>query len=74
MPATRTPGVIRADEAYTLTEFRKRTGLGSTAFRGARAAGLRVIALGRKRYVLGVDWIEFLKQVQVQEKSSGEQE
>lgn len=54
------PQVIRADEAYTVAEFRRRTGLADYALRAARAAGLRVIAVGRKRYVRGLDWLAFL--------------
>jgi hypothetical protein len=54
--------VIRADESYTVREFRARAGLRDFAFRECRQAGLRVIPVGRKRYVLGSDWIEFLRQ------------
>jgi hypothetical protein len=60
-PRPHTPGVIRADEAYTTREFCRRAGLGDYAFREARAAGLKVTEFGKKRYVLGADWLEFLK-------------
>lgn len=56
----RTPGVIRESESYTVAEFRRRAGLGDFAFREVRRAGLRIIAVGKKRYVLGKDWIAFL--------------
>ncbi len=66
----RAPGVIRADEAYTVAEFRRRTGLGDFAFRAARAAGLRVIAFNKKRYVRGQDWLAFL----AEQADAGERE
>ena len=57
------PQVIRADEAYTVPEFRRRAGLGDYAFREVRRAGLRIIEIGKKRYVRGCDWLEFLARV-----------
>lgn len=47
------PGVIRADESYTLREFRLRSGLGDYALRQARRAGLKITPVGKKRYILG---------------------
>lgn len=65
MPDPQTPGVIDAPAAYTVAEFRRRTGMAQYAFRQARANGLRVVAVGKKRYVLGADWLAFLaKQAQ----------
>jgi hypothetical protein len=55
------PQVIAASESYTVPEFRRRTGLGDFAFRQVRRAGLRVVAVGKKRYVLGADWLQFLE-------------
>lgn len=57
----RAPQVIRADEAYSVAEFRRRVGLGDNSFRHARKAGLRVVMFGQKRWVLGSDWLAFLK-------------
>lgn len=57
------PGVIRADEAYTIAEFRRRAGLGDYAFRQARGGGLRIIEVGKKRYVLGRDWLAYLERI-----------
>lgn len=57
----RTPGVIRADEAYTVAEFRRRASLGDYAFRQLRQGGFRIIEIGRKRFVLGADWLEYLR-------------
>ena len=56
-----TPGVIRADESYTVAEFKRRSGLGDYAFREARRAGLRIVSVGKKRFVLGGDWLVFLE-------------
>lgn len=56
---SRTPGVIRGDEAYTVAEFRRRTGLGDFAWRQLRHE-LRVVEVGKKRFVRGTDWLEFL--------------
>jgi hypothetical protein len=53
-------GVIRADEAYTLEEFKRRVGKKDAAFRSSRRAGLRVLQEGKQRYVLGRDWIDYL--------------
>jgi len=68
--SNRVPGVIDRDAAYSLAEFRRRTGLGSYAFRQARTAGLRVVEVGRKRYVLGSDWLRFLEQQAAEESSA----
>jgi len=53
-------GVIRADEAYTLDEFKRRVGFQSAALRRARRAGLRLLREGKRKYVLGRDWIDYL--------------
>lgn len=62
-PATRTPGVVRADESYTAAEFRRRTGIGDFAFRSLRRDGLRIVAIGKKRFVRGTDWLAHLDKV-----------
>jgi hypothetical protein len=54
------PGVIRADECYTVREFRRRAGLGDFAWREIRKK-LRVVTIGRKQFVLGADWLRFLE-------------
>jgi len=53
-------GEIRADAAYPLPIFQDRTGLSRWAIRQARAKGLRTAKVGRRRFVRGNDWIEFL--------------
>ncbi len=57
------PGVIRADEVYTVSEFRKRSGLGDFAFRKVRQSGLRIVDVGKKRFILGTDWIKYLNEI-----------
>ena len=57
------PGVIKADELYTFPEFKKRTGLGQAAIREAKKRGLVVRQIGRNKYVLGADIIEFVRDV-----------
>jgi hypothetical protein len=60
--ATRsTPGVIHAAESYRADEFRRRTGLNDFTWRAVRKAGLRVVRFGRKLWVRGSDWFEFLE-------------
>ena len=46
-------------EIYTLPEFKKRSGLGPSAMRQARRAGLKVLKIGRCGYVLGRDFMDF---------------
>lgn len=61
--AERVPQVICADEAYTVAEFRRRTGIGDYAFRELRQAGLRIVAIGKKRFIRGVDWLAHLAMI-----------
>jgi hypothetical protein len=66
---------VEASQSYTLRELRARTGVGDFALRKLRAAGLPVRAIGRKQFILGADWIEFLRQqppIPVDEKSRSE--
>lgn len=58
------PGVIRADEAYTRKEFLGR--IGRSALQGSSLTdhiknGLEVVPLGGLTYILGEDWIAYLK-------------
>ena len=62
MTISRTPGVIRADEAYSVAEFRRRAGLGDYAWRQVRRQ-MRVVEVGKKRYVLGSDWLAYLSRI-----------
>ncbi len=53
-------GVIRADEAYSVREFRLRCGLGDYAWRQLKANGFPVIEVGRKQFVRGSDFLDYL--------------
>ena len=59
---SRTPGVIDAAQAYTIAEFRRRMGIGDFAMRQLRRDGLRVVEIGRKRFILGRSWLKFLEE------------
>lgn len=55
-------GSIRADEAYPLSLFKRLLGLNEDAMRKARRAGLKTRRVGRRRYIIGSEAIEFLRQ------------
>lgn len=52
--------VIRLDEVYDLAEFKQRTRIGDWGLRMARRKGLRMVAVGRRKFVRGADWFAFL--------------
>ena len=56
-------GPIDTTAVYPLPVFMQRAGLSRWAFRQARRAGLKVKTVGRRRYVLGSDWHEFLSKM-----------
>ncbi len=51
---------IRVDESYSLTEFKRRTGMSKYSVRRARAQGLAVKRIGNRAFVTGADWLRFL--------------
>lgn len=51
---------IRSDEVYSLSEVKKRLGLGTHALRMARMKGLEMRKVGRRKFVLGKHLIEFI--------------
>lgn len=53
-------GVIRADEFYTLREFKRRLEFTNATLRSARRAGLRVYYVHKRAFVLGRDWIDYV--------------
>lgn len=61
-------GEIRADSVYPLEVFRRRTGLDTWAMRQARRAGLRVVRVGRRGFILGSDWVDYLKSTTAQQQ------
>ena len=73
--AEKTPSgeqVVQADAAYTLNEFRRRTGLGQAAMRSARKAGLAVIYVGGRGFVMGKSWLDHLTELQCQQQEDGQ--
>lgn len=64
----RAPGVIRADEAYSVGELRRRAGLGQYTWRQVRRE-LPIVNIGRKQFIIGGDFIEWLR-TQKQEKAA----
>jgi hypothetical protein len=56
---TQSVGTIAASEAYTTQEFRKRAGIGDYTWRRLRRE-LPIVTIGRKQYVLGQSWIDYL--------------
>ena len=53
-------GAISVAETYPLPIFQRLTGLSSWAFRQAKRRGLKVKTVGRRKYVRGSDWEEYL--------------
>lgn len=54
-------GVIRADEIYTLREFKRRLQITSATLRSARQAGLPVYYAHKQGFIFGSDWIDYLR-------------
>jgi len=51
---------ISADRVYPLPVFKTLAGLGDHALRTARRNGLKVTYAGRRGFVRGSDWLEYL--------------
>lgn len=56
-----TGSVIRDDEVYPLADFLNRTGMGVKAYRRARREGLAAHDEGRRTYIVGRSWREYLE-------------
>jgi len=54
-------GSIRADEAVSLVELRRRFGWGEHSIRQARRQGLEFLTFGSQKYVLGADVLAFFR-------------
>ena len=52
---------VAKDRAYSLDDFKERTGLGDAGLRNARRSGLKVRYAHNRGYVLGADWIQYLE-------------
>ncbi len=55
------PGVIEPDAIYTKDEFLRRTGLKDESYLQAVRHGLRVTHKHKRAFVLGRDWIDYLR-------------
>ena len=55
-------GVIQADRVYSLDAFRRITKWGVTATRDARQNGLPVRRVGRRLYIVGRDFIQYVSE------------
>ena len=60
MTDNRPPEMIEPQALYSLNEAMARTGLGRSAFRQARRAGMPVRYVSRRGYVLGKDLIDWI--------------
>ncbi|MDA1016058.1 MAG: hypothetical protein O3A00_16585 [Planctomycetota bacterium] len=58
---TTATSAIESSTVYPLRDFQRLAGLGNFALREARKKGLRVRAVGNRRYILGSDFREFLE-------------
>ena len=58
-PAAPGPRAISALEVYPIAELLQRLNWGRKTLRAARLRGLKVVAFGRERFVLGRDVIRF---------------
>ncbi len=56
-------GSIRADEILPLREVGRRLGWAEKTKRRAQAEGLRTVEFGRTKYCLGIDVLEFFRQL-----------
>jgi len=55
------PAPIRDGEAWPLRLFQQATGLSADALRRARRRGLRIVRIGRRKFVLAESWLEYLR-------------
>ena len=72
MAATEDPqfGVIHPEELYSLRAIKKRLGIQDATLRAARRAGLTVLYVHKNGYVLGRDWIDYVKSVGTRSQDS----
>lgn len=55
-------GVIEAGKVYPIATFRTLTGMGTAALREARKKGLLVRRVGLRSFVLGQDFLDFVRE------------
>lgn len=56
-------GEISAGSTYPLPLFQRLTGLSVWALRQARRRGLKMVVVGRRKFVRGRDWMDYLETV-----------
>ena len=56
------PGVVDPGRLYTLEAFKRVLGIGKVAMQQARKKGLEVRYVGNRAFVLGSDYITFVKE------------
>ena len=57
-------GEISVGSTYPLPLFQRLTGLSVWALRQARRRGLRMKVVGRRKFVTGRDWHDYLESIQ----------
>ena len=60
-PEPRAVGPIESGVAYPISSFKRLAGWGDWAMREARKAGLKVRVVGNTRFVIGDDFLAFLR-------------
>jgi hypothetical protein len=68
-PQPNPPG-IDPNRAYPLSQFMELSGLGVRAMRSARRSGLRVLYTGRAAFVIGDDFIKWIRGAAATERST----
>jgi hypothetical protein len=58
--ATPSLGAVSADQCLPLTEFCRLTGIGRWGLYAAQKRGLKVSKVGRRKFILGSDWLAFV--------------
>ena len=53
--------MIDANCCYTLKEFKKQTGMGDVGVRECFKSGLPSSHIGRQTFILGSDWLAFVR-------------
>jgi hypothetical protein len=54
-------GAIQSDSVYPLPVFKKKVGLDAWSLREAKKRGLKIRKIGRRRFIVGSDFIEYLR-------------
>ncbi|MFZ1934365.1 MAG: hypothetical protein WCB27_19785 [Thermoguttaceae bacterium] len=71
-PAPRASGSIHADEVLSMAEFGRRLGFADKALSDAQKAGLRTIVVGRCKFILGSDALDWFRRLAEQQAGDGD--